>query len=68
MVNVSLWCLPTTVHNEWCARYYYIGIVKKVIHLDGKTALFYNMMYTQIIHKHIYHIFQYINEHFRCMN
>ena len=23
MVNVSMWCLPTTVHEEWCARYYY---------------------------------------------
>ena len=23
MVNVSMWCLPTTAHNEWCARYYY---------------------------------------------
>ena len=23
MVNVSMWCLPTTVHKEWCARYYY---------------------------------------------
>ena len=22
MVNVSMWCLPTTVHKEWCARYY----------------------------------------------
>ena len=23
MVNVSMWCLPTTAHKEWCARYYY---------------------------------------------
>ena len=23
MVNVSTWCLPTTAHKEWCARYYY---------------------------------------------
>ena len=23
MVNVSMWCLPTTAHKDWCARYYY---------------------------------------------
>ena len=23
MVNVSMWCLPTTAHKESCARYYY---------------------------------------------
>ena len=23
MVNVSMWCLPTTANKEWCARYYY---------------------------------------------
>ena len=23
MVNVSMWCLPTTAHKEWCVRYYY---------------------------------------------
>ena len=23
LVNVSMWCLPTTAHKEWCARYYY---------------------------------------------
>ena len=23
MVNVSMWCLPTNVYKEWCARYYY---------------------------------------------
>ena len=23
MVTVSMWYLPTTVHNEWCARYYF---------------------------------------------
>ena len=23
MVNVSMRCLPTTAHKEWCARYYY---------------------------------------------
>ena len=23
MVNVSMWCLPTTAHKEWCAKYYY---------------------------------------------
>ena len=23
IVNVSMWCLPTTAHKEWCARYYY---------------------------------------------
>ena len=23
MVNASMWCLPTTGHKEWCARYYY---------------------------------------------
>ena len=23
MVNVSMWCLNTTAHKEWCARYYY---------------------------------------------
>ena len=22
-VNVSTWCLPTTAHKEWCAKYYY---------------------------------------------
>ena len=23
MVNASMWCLPTTIHKDWCARYYY---------------------------------------------
>ena len=25
MVNVSMWCLPTTAQREWCARYYYMN-------------------------------------------
>ena len=59
MVNVSMWCLPTTAHKEWCARYYYrndIGYYyrnDKESYFNGKTPSFYNMMYTQIFHKHI---------------
>ena len=54
MVNVSMWCLPTTVHKEWCARYYYrTGMIKKVIHFNRKTPSFCNMMYTHIFYEHI---------------
>ena len=45
-----------------------IGMIKKVIHFNGKTPSFYNMMYTQIIHKHIYQVFQLINDQFCSMN
>ena len=31
-----------------------MGIIKKVIHFNGKTHSFYNMMYTQIFHKRNY--------------
>ena len=54
MVNVSMRCLPTTGGVLNIA----IGMIKKVIHFDGKTPSFYNMMYTQIFHKHIYQVFQ----------
>ena len=29
-----------------------IGMIKKVIHFNGKTSLFYNVMHTQIFHEH----------------
>ena len=53
MVKVSKWCLPTTggvLHIT-------IGMIRKVTHFNGKIPLFYNMMYTQIFHKHIYQVF-----------
>ena len=36
-----------------------IGMIKKVIHFNGKTPSFYNMMYTQIFHEHIYQVLLY---------
>ena len=54
MEKVSMLCLPTTggvLHIT-------IGMIRKVTHFNGKTPLFYNMMYTQIFHKHIYQVFQ----------
>ena len=57
MVNVSIDVVFTYVHKEWCARYYY-RLIKKVTHFNGKTPSFYNMMNTQIFHKHIYQDFQ----------
>ena len=49
MVKVSMWCLPTTggvLHIT-------IVMIRKVTHFNGKITLIYNMMYTQILHKHI---------------
>ena len=34
-----------------------IGMIKKVIHFNGETPSFYNMMYIQIFHKHIFQVF-----------
>ena len=44
MVNVSMWCLPTTADMEWCAKYYYRND-KESYTFHGKTPLFSNMMY-----------------------
>ena len=38
-----------------------IGMIKKVNHFNNKTPSFYNMMYTQIFHKHIQQVFKKIN-------
>ena len=54
MVKVSRWCLPTTGGVLDIT----LGMIRKVTHFNGKTPLFYNMMYTQIFHKHIYQVFQ----------
>ena len=35
-----------------------MGMIKKVIHFNGKTPSFYNMEYTQIFLKHIHKVFQ----------
>ena len=67
MANVSMWCLPANVHKEWCARYYYSND-KESYTFNGKTPSFYNMMCTQIFHKHIQQVFQEINKQFCCMN
>ena len=51
MVNVSMWCLPTTAHKEWCARNYYRND-KESYTFQRQTPSFY-IMYTRIFHKHI---------------
>ena len=38
------------------------GMTKKVIHFNGKTPSFYNMMYIQIFHKHIYQTYLFFNK------
>ena len=35
-----------------------MDMIKKVKHFNGKTPSFYNMEYTQIVHKHIHKVFQ----------
>ena len=45
-----------------------IGMIKKVMHFNGKTHSFYSMMYTQMFHEHIYQDFQEIDDQFCCIN
>ena len=44
MVNVSMWCLPTTVHKEWCARYYYRNDKESYTFQQQNPFIFYNMV------------------------
>ena len=40
MANASMWCLPTATYKGWHAGP--IGMIKKVIHFNGKNYSFYN--------------------------
>ena len=64
--STATWCIMVNVS---CGVYLLLSIksgvlditivmIKKVIHFNGKTPSFYNMMYIQIFHKHIYHVFE----------
>ena len=60
MTNIHISKLPTLSsfsHNSGQVYLFYVFKylyrAEKVIDFNGKTPSFYNMMYTQIFHKHI---------------
>ena len=67
MVNASMWCLPILISITSGVLEIIMGMIKKVIHFNGKNFTMAktlqwqklnNMILTQIFHEHIYKVFQ----------
>ena len=61
-----MWCLPTTVHKDWCAGHYYRNDKESHTFQWCKPLILQYDIDTNIF-IHIYQVFQRFNEQFYCM-
>ena len=56
---VAMWCLPTTAHKDWCARYYYRNDKESYTFERQNPFILQHDVHTKLIfHKHINSVFQ----------